>query len=102
MCELHLQECKRRWEKRARDLYHSAHRIAQPYLRTVPSVLDREECQWHYATFDGRPAAFDHSGEHGHKTRINGETGLTWTFSGTNWVGLVPVFTRTFDVAKRI
>jgi hypothetical protein len=37
------------------------------------------------ATFDGRPAAFDHFGEHGHKTRINGETGLRWTFSGMNW-----------------
>jgi hypothetical protein len=43
------------------------------------------------ATFDGRPAAFDHSGEHGHKTRINGETGLRWTFGGMNWAGYAPV-----------
>jgi hypothetical protein len=52
-----------------------------------------------YATFGGRPAAFDHSGKHGHKTKINGELGLTWTFSGMNWAGLVSVFTRTFGTS---
>jgi hypothetical protein len=51
------------------------------------------------ATFDGMPAAFDHSGKHGHKTRINGETGLTWTFSGMNWAGRVSVFMRTFGTS---
>jgi hypothetical protein len=64
-------------------------------------TFDRYRRCWteQHATFDGRPAAFDHSGKHGHRTRINGEPGLTWTFSGMNWAGLVAVFTRTFGTS---
>ena len=68
---------------------------------TGAHTFDRYRRPWteKNATFDGMPAAFDHSGKHGHKTRINGETGLTWTFSGMNWAGRVSVFTRTFGTS---
>ena len=95
ICEFHLQECKRRCEKRARDLYHSAH------IASHNHIFDLYRRSWteKNATFDGRPATFDRSGKHGHKTRINDETGLKWTFSGMNWAGLVHVFTRTFGTS---
>ena len=54
------------------------------------------------ATFDGMPAAFDHSGKHGHKTRINGETGLTWTFRDELGRTSIRLHANVWHVAKRI